>query len=189
MKKAWKFICIGIAVILVSSVFAVLPVSAGDSEASGMPLMEFPRNEMAPDGFDPMDLTVEDLGEEEIAIREYAAEVGSAVATYASPIGLPAEVGDEFVFTVSDDYLGIEYDEEFVVLMDGTHGIILIEKAAYDNYDAVTDEYVFPNPNGCWRAEDRIPKAPRIPRRSRCHSAHPAPPPGPAGARSGPARA
>ena len=63
MKKAWRFICIGIAVILVSSVFAVLPVSAGDSEANSMPLMEFPRNEMAPDGLDPMDLTPEDLGE------------------------------------------------------------------------------------------------------------------------------
>jgi len=39
-----------------------------------MPLSEFPRNDMAPDGPDPMDLTVEDLGEEEIAIREYAAD-------------------------------------------------------------------------------------------------------------------
>jgi hypothetical protein len=40
--------------------------------------------------------------------------------------------------------------------MDGTHGIILIEKAAYDAYDPVNDEYVFPNPYGCWRTEDRI---------------------------------
>ena len=159
MKKAWRFFCIGIVVIFASSLFAVLPVSAGDSEANNMPLLEFPRNEMAPDGPDPMDLTVEDLGEKEIAIREYAAEVGPAIATHASPIGLPVEVGDELVFTVNDDGLGIEYDEDFVVLMDGTHGIILIEKAAYDAYEIATDEYVFPNPNGCWRAEDRISTA------------------------------
>jgi hypothetical protein len=159
MKKAWRFICIGIVVVFTLSLFAVLPVSAVDSEANNGSLLEFPRNEMAPDGLDPMDLTAEDLGEEEIAIREYAAEVGPAVATKASPMGLPAEVGDEFTFTVSDDGLGIEYDEDFVVLMDGTHGIILIEKAAYDNYDAGTDEYVFPNPNGCWRTEDRISTA------------------------------
>jgi len=72
MKKAWRFICIGIVVVFTLSLFAVLPVSAGDSEENNMPLFEFPRNDMAPDGPDPMDLTVEDLGEKEIAIREYA---------------------------------------------------------------------------------------------------------------------
>jgi len=146
MKKAWRFSYIGIAVMLISSLFAVLPVSAGDSEANNMPLLEFPRNEMAPDGLDPMDLTVEDLGEKEIAIRELAAEVGSAIATKASPIGLPAVVGDEFVFTVSDDGLGIEYDEDFVVVDEGTHGLILITKDAYDSYDG--SNYYFANPIG-----------------------------------------
>lgn len=146
MKKAWRFFCIGIVVILASSLFAVLPVSAGDSEASNMPLLEFPRNEMAPDGPDPMDLTVEDLGEKEIAIRELAAEVGPAIATHASPIGLPAVVGDEFVFTVSDDGLGIEYDEDFVVVREGTHGLILVTKDAVLSYDGTN--YYFANPIG-----------------------------------------
>jgi hypothetical protein len=96
------------------------------------------------------------LGEEEVAIRKYAAEVGPAIATGVSPIGEAAVEGDELIITVSDMGLGIDYDETFVVVMDGTHGIILIEKAAYDAYDPATDEYVFPNPFGCWRDEDRI---------------------------------
>jgi hypothetical protein len=146
MRKAWRFICIGIVVVLASSLFAVLPVAAGDSEANNMPLLKFPRNEMAPDGLDPMDLTVADLGEDEIAIRELAAEVGPAMATHASPIGLPAEVGDEFVFTVSDDFLGIDYDEDFVVVREGDHGLILITKDAYDSWDGTN--YYFANPIG-----------------------------------------
>lgn len=116
----------------------------------------FPRNTLAPDGLDPMDLSVEALGEDEIAIRREAARVGPAIATGASPYGEAATVGDELQITVSDDGLGVDYDETFVVVKDGTHGIILIEKAAYDGYDATTDEYVFPNPNDCWRTEDRI---------------------------------
>jgi immune inhibitor A len=118
--------------------------------------MAFPRNRMAPEGPDPMDLSVERLGEDEIAIRKLAAWVGPAIATNASPAGEPATIGEELIVTVSDDGLGIDYDETFVVLMDGTHGIVLIEKAAYDNYDPVTDEYLFPNPVGCLRSEDRI---------------------------------
>ena len=122
-------------------------------------LSVFPRNSMAPDGLDPMDATPEMLGEDEIAIRKYAAQVGPAIATQASPVGAPATVDDELTITVSDMGLDIHYDETFVVVMDGTHGIILIEKAAYDNYDPITDDYVFPNPNGCWRPEDRISTA------------------------------
>ena len=99
------------------------------------------------------------LGEKEVAMRKYAAEVGSALATGASPIGEAAEVGDELIVTVSDIGLGVDYDETFVVIMDGTHGIILIEKAAYDGYDPDTDEYVFPNPYLVWRDEDRISTA------------------------------
>lgn len=107
-------------------------------------------------GPDPMDLTVEMLGDEEVAIRKHAAEVGSYTATNASPIGSPATVGEELTITVSDNGLDVDYDETFVVVLDGAWGIILIEKAAYDNYDSATDEYVFPNPNACWRPEDRI---------------------------------
>jgi hypothetical protein len=147
-----------LAVLSIIVLLAGLLVAVTPAAADGPPT-EFPRNSMAPEGPDPMDATVEMLGEDEIAIRKLAAQVGSAAATGASPAGDPANVGDEFIITVSDFYLNIDYDETFVVLMDGTHGIILIEKAAYDNYDPVTDEYVFPNPNGCWRAEDRISTA------------------------------
>ncbi|GAI93632.1 unnamed protein product, partial [marine sediment metagenome] len=92
--------------------------------------------------------TPEMLGEEEVDIRKYAAEVGSAIATGASPIGEAAAVGAELDITVSDMGLGVDYVETFVVVMDGTHGIILIEKAAYEDYDPATDEYAFPNPYG-----------------------------------------
>jgi len=145
-----KFIAvIGVVALLV----ALLPASVAADGPVGPP-EEFPRNNMAPAGPDPMDLSVEMLGEEEIALRKYAAEVGSAVATNASPIGEPATVGDEFTITVSDNGLGSDYDEDFVVVLDGTWGIILIEKAAYDAFDGT--DYHFPNPNGCWRAEDVI---------------------------------
>ena len=50
-----------------------------------------------------MDLSVEMLGEDEIAMRKLAAQVGPAVATNASPIGEPATIGDEFTITVSDN--------------------------------------------------------------------------------------
>jgi hypothetical protein len=140
--------------LLVAFMLVVL-VGTMPAAADGPPA-EFPRNDMAPDGPDARDLTPDMIGEKEVAIRKKAAEVGSAVATNASPIGNPAAVGEEITVTVSDNGLGIDYDETFVVVMDGEHGIILIEKAAYDNYDAATDEYVFPNPNGCWRPEDRI---------------------------------
>ena len=106
-----------------------------------------------------MSATPDMLGEKEVAMRKYAAEVGAAEATQASPMGDPATIGEELLITVSDSGLGVDYDETFVVIMDGTHGIILIEKAAYDAYDPVTDEYVFPNPYLVWRDEDRISTA------------------------------
>ena len=143
-----------ILTLLAALFIAVVPAGA-DGPPVG-PLDEFPRNNMAPEGLDPMDLSVEMLGEDEIAIRKLAAKVGPGVATNASPGGEPATIGDEIIVTVSDIGLGIDYDETFVVVMDGTHGIILVEKAAYDGYDPVTNEYVFPNPYGCWRDEDRI---------------------------------
>jgi hypothetical protein len=144
---------IGIFVLLSSLMISAAPVTADGPPAT------FPRNNMAPQGPDPMDATVEMLGEDEIAIRKLAAAIGPAAATQVSPAGEPATVGEELIITVSDNGLGTDYDETFVVVMDGVHGIILIEKAAYDNYDTATDEYVFPNPNGCWRTEDRISTA------------------------------
>jgi hypothetical protein len=101
-----------------------------------------------------MDLTVEMLGKDEIALRKQAAVVGSAVATNASPTGMPATIGETLTINVSDDGSGVDYDEKFVVVLDGTWGIILIEKAAYDSFDGVN--YRFPNPNKCWRPEDVI---------------------------------
>lgn len=153
-----KRICYTLSLFVILSTLLVSASAATPVAASGVPF-EFPRNNMAPAGPDAMDATVEMLGDDEIAIRKHAAQVGSAIATGASPTGEPATIGEEHTIAVADFGLGIDYDEDFVVVMDGTHGIILIEKAAYDNYDAVTDEYVFPNPNGCWRPEDRISTA------------------------------
>jgi hypothetical protein len=145
-------------ILSIMGIFALLTgmlISAVPAAADGPP-DEFPRNNMAPSGPDPMDLTPEMLGEKEVAIRDYAAEVGSAVASNVSSTGEPAAIGEQITVTVSDSGQNVDYDETFVVIMDGAHGIILVEKAAYDNYDTATEEYVFPNPNGCWRPEDRI---------------------------------
>lgn len=147
-----------LAVLGIVALLMGMLVTAAPAAADGPP-PEFPRNSMVPDGPDAIDATVEMLGEDEIAIRKRAAQVGPAVATNASPIGEPAEIGEEFIITISDFDLNINYDETFVVVMDGTHGIILVEKAAYDNYDPVTDEYAFPNPYGCFRLHDRISTA------------------------------
>ncbi len=130
---------------IVALLAAALPVAVGADGPVGPPA-EFPRNAMAPAGPDPMDLSVEMLGENEIAIRKYAAQVGSAVASNVSPSGQPATVGDEITITVSDNGLGTDYDEDFVVALDGTHGIILITKDAYDSFDGTY--YHFANPNG-----------------------------------------
>jgi len=113
------------------------------------------KNETIDLGPDYIDATPEMLGSDEIAMRKLASEVGSALATGASPIGDPATIGEEFVLTVSDFVYG-DYDETFEVIMDGTHGIIL---CAYDSYDPGTDEYVFDDPWGTWRDEDRISTA------------------------------
>ncbi|MDY7080534.1 MAG: hypothetical protein SXV54_26945, partial [Chloroflexota bacterium] len=134
-----------LAVLGIVALLGGLLVVVTPAAADGPPL-EFPRNSMAPDGLDPMDLSVEMLGEDEIAIRKLAAQVGPAVATNASPVGEPAEVGDEFTFTVSDDGLGIDYDEDFVVVMEGEHGLILITQDAFDSFDGTY--YHFENPIG-----------------------------------------
>ena len=106
-------------------------------------------------GPEAIDGTPEMLGTEELLMRKRAGEVGAAVATGASLIGDPATIGEEFVLTVSDFVFG-DYDDTFEVIMDGTHGIILL---AYESYDIATDEYVFDNPSGIGRTEDRISTA------------------------------
>ncbi|MFX1326530.1 MAG: hypothetical protein ACFE91_00100 [Promethearchaeota archaeon] len=107
-------------------------------------------------GSEAIDATPEMIGEKEVAIRKKAAEVGSAIATQASPSGESVGIGDEYKFIVSDYGLEIDYEETFVAIMEGEHGIILIAKEGIDNYDPVTDEYVFANPSGLYRLEDRI---------------------------------
>ncbi len=109
-------------------------------------------------GPEAIDATPEMLGADEVAMRKHAAEVGAAVATGASLIGDPVFIGENLSLTVSDFVYG-DYDENFTVIMEGTHGIILVEKDAYENYDEGTDEYVFANPSGTWRPEDRISTA------------------------------
>lgn len=153
MRKKF-FAALGIVALLVT----LLPASIAGAQPFGPP-DTFPRNSMAPAGLDPMDLSVEMLGEDEIAIRKHAAQVGSAVASNVSPSGLPATVGDEITVTVSDNGMGVDYDENFVVVLDGTHGIILITKDAYDSFDGTY--YHFANPAGddseSWlRSEDLL---------------------------------
>jgi len=107
-----------------------------------------------------MDATPDMMGQKEADVRNHAALYGQGPETGVSTGGEPAVIGTELDITVSDFAAGIDYDETFVVLMDdGIHGIICIEKAAYDAYNATTDEYVFPNPSGAWRDEDRISTA------------------------------
>lgn len=145
-------------VIVLIGILALLmaAVPAGADDPPGNPLPDG----ITPLGPNPIDGTYM-LGEKETAFRKLAAQIGPELATAlsAATVSQPATVGDEITITVSDIGLGIDYDETFVVVLDGTHGIILIEKAAYENYDVGNDEYVFPNPNGCWRPEDRISTA------------------------------
>ncbi len=102
---------------------------------------------------------------EEMALMDLTHEnfVGSDLSeepiTGVNPANTPLEEGDEEDIWCSDDGLGIDYLQTFVVLSESTHSLILIEKEAFLAYDEVTDEYVFPNPAGIWRAEDRISTA------------------------------
>ena len=136
-----------IFVLLITFAFISVGTMAVFTTAKTTPAIDY--------GPEAIDATPEMIGEDEVAMRKRAAEVGAAVATGASLIGDPATIGEEFIITVSDFVYG-DYDETFEVIMDGTHGIILL---AYESYDADTDEYVFANPSGTWRDEDRISTA------------------------------
>jgi hypothetical protein len=70
---------------LLVTMLMLLLASSAPVAADGPPF-EFPRNKMAPDGPDIMDLTPDMLGEKEIAIRKEAAIVGSAEATRSGPL-------------------------------------------------------------------------------------------------------
>ncbi len=86
------------------------------------------------------------LGAKEKALRKLAARIGAAAATKASPIGPAAVVGSSFTVKVSDMGINSEYPQDFVVLLDGDHGVICITKEAYDSFDGTY--YHFANPNG-----------------------------------------
>lgn len=153
----------GLVFLLILSTASITTASQGSDLLT---TADFQNNKLVPEGPNAIDATTDMLGSDEASIRELAAEIGSAKATEASPIGEPAMIGEELTINVADMGNGIDYDETFVVVMDGTYGIILIEKAAYDNYNPATDEYVFPNPiigipggKGLKRLEDRISTA------------------------------
>ncbi len=138
MKK--KIQTITIIALLTLSSFGLIFNTLLTPAAAATPFSLFDEGENA------MDATPEMIGDKEVAIREYAAKVGAAEATQASPVGAPATIGEEIFVTVSDMGLDIDYEETFVVVMEGTHGIILIEKAAYDSFDGTY--YRFANPYG-----------------------------------------
>ncbi len=94
-----------------------------------------------------VDLHYEALGAKEIAVRQQAAMLGPEALIDPIVQGESAEPGDSFTFTVSDNGLGIDYDEDFYIIDDGVgaHGLILVEEAAYLAY-GLYGEYRFPNP-------------------------------------------
>jgi hypothetical protein len=72
----------------------------------------------------------------------------------------------DFVVTVGDFAKGVDYDQNFRFVMEGTHCYIYVayDLAApiYNYYNSTTGEYVFENPEypvGGWTAEDRISTA------------------------------
>ncbi|MFX0058728.1 MAG: hypothetical protein ACFE85_05295 [Candidatus Hodarchaeota archaeon] len=83
-----------------------------------------------------------DLTHENFAKKEPVAPTGGSGSTE------PADVGDTFNISVSDDYMGLTYDEEFIVLLEGDHCLILITVDAYESFDGTT--YYFLNEYGTW---------------------------------------
>jgi immune inhibitor A len=148
MRKKQIFVLLLItAFVSVSTIAFLAPVTAKSNNLP-VPL----------DTQDVIDVSPEMMGRYEGAIST-AAEEGSLVTP--TSIGDPVEVG-EIVWSVVSDWVYGYYWEEFRVIMEGEHGIILITEDAYQNYDAVTDEYVFTNPEwptGGWNPEDRISTA------------------------------
>jgi len=97
------------------------------------------------------ELAVMDLTHENLIDREPIVSGESIV--------LPADVGDTEKISVSDDYLGIVYNEDFRIIKEGSHSLILITEDAYQSFDGTY--YRFENPIGDdsepWlRSEDLI---------------------------------
>ena len=85
-----------------------------------------------------MDLTHENYVGKEVLTSEVE-PMGSLPSTE------PAEVGDGYVFEVSDDYMGEDYNEDFVVVAEGEHILILVTLDAYNSW-LVDGVYHFANP-------------------------------------------
>ena len=105
----------------------------------------------------PGESALMDLTHPNFAMKEAGASVVEPIESPASE--QPAEVGDTYVFSVSDDYMGTDYDEDFIVVGEGEHILILITLDAYNSFDGTA--YYFANPIGDdsepWlRTEDAI---------------------------------
>ena len=107
-----------------------------------------------------VEMPLMDLTHENFALKE--AQASEVEPLGALPSVQPASVGDGFEFSVSDDGLGIDYDEDFVVVAEGEYILILVTLDAYNSLD--DDGYHFTNPIGDnsepWlRTEDLITPA------------------------------
>ena len=121
-----------ILIILSFSVLGVLGiVSVGGTDDSVRPLTKMAA----------MDLTHENFVGNK-------ADVETGLPAGGSETTLPAGVGDTEIVSVSDDYMGTVYDEEFIVVEEGEHCLILIPTAAFDTFDGIT--YFFLNEFGTW---------------------------------------
>ena len=76
------------------------------------------------------------------------ADVETGLPAGGSETTLPAGVGDPETVSVSDDYMGTVYNEEFVVVEEGDNCLILITQDAADSFDGTT--YYFLNEFGTW---------------------------------------
>ena len=100
----------------------------------------------SPNAVHPLeDMALMDLTHENFAIKE--AQASEVVPMGSSYSGQPAMVEDEYAFNVSDDGLGIDYEEDFVVVAEGEHILILVTKDAYDWFQ-LYGVYNFSNPYG-----------------------------------------
>ena len=128
-----------ILIILSFSILSVIGiVSIGAADTTSV----LPLEKMA-----AMDLTHENFVGEK-------ADVETGLPAGGSETTLPAGVLDTEIVSVSDDYMGTTYDEEFIVVEEGEHCLILIDKDAYDNRDG--DNYIFDNPHGTWEYDEHI---------------------------------
>ena len=91
------------------------------------------------------DLALMDLTHENFVEKEARASRVEPMGSSSS--GQPVVIGQDFSFVVSDDGLGIDYIEDFVVVRDGVHIILLVTKDAYESW-LVDGVFHFANPIG-----------------------------------------